>query len=58
LIGFHDILKPPVRQLDHQRPTEVDLFWETLPKKPGRVWEFIDYSDASWGGIGVIQKEG
>jgi predicted O-methyltransferase YrrM len=56
LVGFHDILKPTIRQLDHQRPTEVDLFWDALEKPgAGKVWEFIDYSDQSFGGIGVYE---
>jgi predicted O-methyltransferase YrrM len=55
LVAFHDIIKPPIRKLDHQRPTEVDLFWDAYTK-PGRVWEFVDYSDATWGGIGVYEK--
>jgi predicted O-methyltransferase YrrM len=55
LVGFHDIIQPSVRKIDHQRPTEVDLFWDAF-KKPGRVWEFVDYSDSTWGGIGVYER--
>lgn len=56
LVAFHDTLKPPVRQLDHQRPTEVDIFWSSLPDTM-RTWEFVDYSDPTWGGIGVYRVE-
>lgn len=54
LVAFHDIVEPTVRQLHYQRPTEVDLFWDALDK-PKRTWEFIDYTDCSFGGIGVYE---
>lgn len=55
LVGFHDIMEPTVRRVQYQRATEVDLFWTALVK-PGQVWEFIDYSDCSFGGIGVYER--
>ena len=56
LIVFHDIMEPKVRRIAYQRPTEVDLFWDALDKPAGRTWEFIDYSDTSFGGIGVYEQ--
>lgn len=55
LVGLHDVMEPSVRKIDNQRPTEVDLFWGPL-EKPGEVWEFSDYSDTTFGGIGVYQR--
>jgi predicted O-methyltransferase YrrM len=54
LVAFHDIMEPAARRIQYQRATEVDLFWDAL-EKPPRVWEFIDYSDLSFGGIGVYE---
>lgn len=55
LIGFHDVMEPKIRKIGHQRITQVDLFWNSLDKPRGSYYEFIDYSDTTWGGIGVLK---